>query len=69
MSLSADVALNRIMKAAVTRLARIARTADNQRRLRELAFAYADIARRAGLGAPLGIRSPSTAPTPAGGNC
>ena len=42
--LSADVALNRIMKAAVTRLARIARTADNQRRLRELAFAYADIA-------------------------
>ena len=42
--LSADVALNRIMKAAVSRLARIARTADNQRRLRELAFAYADIA-------------------------
>ena len=42
--LSADVALNRIMKAAVTRLARIAHTADNQRRLRELAFAYADIA-------------------------
>lgn len=41
--LSVDVALNRIMKAAVTRLARIARTADNQRRLRELAFAYADI--------------------------
>ena len=32
------------MKAAVTRLARIARTVDNQRRLRELAFAYTDIA-------------------------
>jgi 5-methylcytosine-specific restriction enzyme subunit McrC len=31
------------MKAAVTRLARIARTADNQRRLRELGFIYADI--------------------------
>lgn len=42
--LSADIALNRIMKAAVTRLARIARTSENQRRLRELAFAYADIA-------------------------
>lgn len=42
--LSADVALNRIMKAAVTRLARIVCTADNQRRLRELAFAYAEIA-------------------------
>lgn len=42
--LCADVELNRIMKAAVTRLARIARSADNQRRLRELAFAYADIA-------------------------
>lgn len=39
-----DIALNRIMKAAVTRLSRIARTTDNQRRLRELAFAYADIA-------------------------
>jgi 5-methylcytosine-specific restriction enzyme subunit McrC len=43
-ALTADIALNRIMKAAVARLCRIARTADNQRRLRELAFAYADIA-------------------------
>jgi 5-methylcytosine-specific restriction enzyme subunit McrC len=43
-ALTADIALNRIMKAAVTRLARMARTAANQRRLRELAFAYADIA-------------------------
>jgi 5-methylcytosine-specific restriction enzyme subunit McrC len=42
--LTADIALNRIMKAAVARLSRIARTADNQRRLRELAFAYVDIA-------------------------
>jgi 5-methylcytosine-specific restriction enzyme subunit McrC len=43
-ALSPDIALNRIMKAAVTRLARISQSADNQRRLRELAFAYADIA-------------------------
>lgn len=43
-ALTPDIALNRIMKAAVTRLSRIARTADNQRRLREMAFAYADIA-------------------------
>lgn len=42
-SLTADTALNQIMKVAVTRLVRIARTADNQRRLRELAFVYADI--------------------------
>jgi 5-methylcytosine-specific restriction enzyme subunit McrC len=43
-ALTPDIALNRIMKAAVTRLSRIARTTDNQRRLHELAFAYADIA-------------------------
>lgn len=43
-ALTPDIALNRIMKAAVTRFSRIARTTDNQRRLRELAFAYADIA-------------------------
>lgn len=43
-ALTPDIALNRIMKAAVTRLSRIARTTDNQRRLRELAFAYTDIA-------------------------
>lgn len=42
-ALTADIALNRIMKAAVTRLARTAQTADNQRRLRELLFAYADV--------------------------
>jgi 5-methylcytosine-specific restriction enzyme subunit McrC len=43
-ALTADIALNRIMKAAVVRLLRVARTASNQRRLRELTFAYADIA-------------------------
>lgn len=43
-ALSPDIALNQIMKAAITRLSRIARSADNQRSLRELAFAYADIA-------------------------
>lgn len=42
--LSADIALNRIMKAAVTRLSRIARSTSNRRLLQELAFAYADIA-------------------------
>lgn len=43
-ALTPDVALNQIMKAAVMRLTRIARTTDNQRRLRELAFAYVEIA-------------------------
>lgn len=43
-ALTPDIALNRVMKAAVTRLSRIARTTDNQWRLRELIFAYADIA-------------------------
>lgn len=43
-ALSPDIQLNRIMKAAVTRLAHVARAADNQRRLAELAFVYADIA-------------------------
>src|ERR1700722_8922973 len=42
-ALTADIALNRIMKAAVSQLARIALTTDNQRRLRDLMFAYADI--------------------------
>jgi 5-methylcytosine-specific restriction enzyme subunit McrC len=42
-ALSEDIALNRIMKAAVRRLTGIARSADNQRRLRELAFAYAEV--------------------------
>lgn len=41
--LSEDTPLNRIMKAAVQRLARLSRRAANQQRLRELAFVYADI--------------------------
>lgn len=41
--LSPDTALNQIMKAAIGRLSRIARTTDNQRRLSELAFSYADV--------------------------
>ena len=38
-----DITLNRIMKSAVRRMARVARSSENQRMLRELAFAYADI--------------------------
>ena len=42
--LSEDMALNRIMKAAVLSLSRTSRSTANQQRLRELAFVYADIA-------------------------
>lgn len=42
-TLTPDIALNQIMKAATTRLSRVARNGDNQRRLRELSFVYADI--------------------------
>jgi 5-methylcytosine-specific restriction enzyme subunit McrC len=42
--LSPDIALSWVMKAAVARLARLSRSTDNQRILRELTFAYADIA-------------------------
>lgn len=42
-TLSADIALNQIMKSAVERLRRIARKADNLRRLQELSLVYADI--------------------------
>ena len=41
--LSPDILLNQIMKAAVNRLIRVSVSAENQRRLRELAFFYADI--------------------------
>lgn len=41
--LSQDIALNQIMKAAVVHLSRMSRSAANQRSLRELAFAYAEI--------------------------
>lgn len=42
-ALSSDIALNQILKAAIDRLARLARAPDNQRRLRELALAFADV--------------------------
>ncbi len=42
--LSEDIALNRIMKAAVGHLFQTSRSSANQQRLRELAFIYADIA-------------------------
>lgn len=42
--LSTDMALNQIMKAAIVRLSCIARSTDNQRRLSELTFSYADVA-------------------------
>lgn len=41
--LSSDIMLNQIMKAAVERLVRFSTSVENQRRLRELAFFYADI--------------------------
>lgn len=41
--LSPDILLNQIMKATVERLIRVTTSAENQRRLRELAFSYADI--------------------------
>jgi 5-methylcytosine-specific restriction enzyme subunit McrC len=41
--LSSDIMLNQIMKATVDRLIRISTSVENQRRLRELAFFYADI--------------------------
>lgn len=41
--LSPDIALNRVMRAAITRLQRLAQAPDNQRMLRELSFAYADV--------------------------
>lgn len=43
-ALTEDVALNRIMKAAVRSLSQLTRRLETQRRLRELVFTYADIA-------------------------
>ena len=40
---SPDIALNQVMRAAITKLSRLAQAPDNQRALRELSFAYADI--------------------------
>ena len=41
--LSSDIALNQVMRSAVTRLQRVAQAPDNQRILRELGFAYVDV--------------------------
>ncbi len=41
--LSTDIALNRIMKAALAHLSKLSRSTSNLQRLRELAFVYADI--------------------------
>ncbi|MEQ8591927.1 MAG: restriction endonuclease [Marinovum algicola] len=41
--LSADIALNQVMKAAIRKLSGLATASDTQRSLRELSFAYADI--------------------------
>lgn len=43
-ALSPDIALNQVMRAAVTKLSRLAAAPDNQRSLRELSFVYADVA-------------------------
>ena len=40
---SPDIALNQVMRAAISKLSRLAQAPDNQRALRELSFAYADI--------------------------
>ena len=42
-ALSADITINRVMKAAVTQLGRISQSEATQRRLRELAFVYANV--------------------------
>jgi len=41
--LSTDIAINQVMRAAITRLRQLAQAPDNQRVLRELIFAYADV--------------------------
>lgn len=43
-ALSPDIALNQVMRAAVSKLSRLTAAPDNQRALRELTFVYADIA-------------------------
>ena len=40
---SPDIVLNQVMRATISKLARLAQAPDNQRTLRELSFAYADI--------------------------
>lgn len=43
-ALSPDIALNHVMRAAVSKLSRLTAAPDNQRALRELNFVYADVA-------------------------
>jgi 5-methylcytosine-specific restriction enzyme subunit McrC len=43
-SLSSDIALNQVMRAAVSKLSGLSGVPDNQRALRELSFVYADVA-------------------------
>jgi 5-methylcytosine-specific restriction enzyme subunit McrC len=50
--LSTDIALNQIMKAAVSHLKHLSRSSENQRRLRELDFVYGDIASLPGAAFP-----------------
>ncbi len=42
-ALSPDIALNQVMRATIGKLSRLAQAPDNQRTLRELNFAYADV--------------------------
>lgn len=42
-ALSPNIALNQVMKAAVNKLTRLTQATDNQRKLRELSFVYADV--------------------------
>jgi 5-methylcytosine-specific restriction enzyme subunit McrC len=42
-ALSSDIALNQIMKAAVSKLLPLSRAPDNQRKLRELSFVFVDL--------------------------
>ena len=44
---SPDIALNQVMRATISKLSRLAQAPDNQRTLRELSFAYADISEMA----------------------
>ncbi|MBX3446736.1 MAG: restriction endonuclease [Parvibaculaceae bacterium] len=43
-ALSPDIALNQVMRAAISKLSRLTAAPDNQRALRELTFVYADVA-------------------------
>lgn len=43
-ALSPDIALNQVMRAAVSKLSRLSGAPENQRALRELSFVYADVA-------------------------